>query len=186
MGETDIELATRGETKSELGSDEEASDQTSLVAGRKAMSSEGGGIIAGDDDGLHQEEDNPMSDDGRGGGGCEETARGLTAEFAVGQGIASSWREEEESEGSLNCTDCNDENWLDGEDPCMRAFHCVSYRICRCLGARKLGHLAVLATRTRDDGATELRCAATTRIFDETRRSVVWVFLRRLFSFAVA
>ena len=38
------------------------------------------------------------------------------------------------------------------------ACHCISSRVCGPLGARRLGHLAVLRARARPDGAPELGC----------------------------
>ena len=38
------------------------------------------------------------------------------------------------------------------------ACHCISSRVCGLLGARRLGHLAVLRARARPDGAPELGC----------------------------
>ena len=60
----------------------------------------------------------------------------LTEEYAVGTGVPRGW-DEEDPQGA--CEDCG------GEDgPCVRAARSAAARCCRALGARRLGHMAVL------------------------------------------
>ena len=152
----DLELADRAahhESKSEPGSDEEFSSDPASALVKQPGGGAGAGADAADDEDLEAD-----------GGGAGAPLHSLADEFAVGEDIAASWDADAcGPDGDCDAC-CGDHAYDDApgdDDACMRACNCISARVCRALGARKLGHLAVLATTTRPrDGATELACVA--------------------------
>lgn len=74
----------------------------------------------------------------KGMGELVDEESGLASEFAVGLGIPSSW---DEDEGAETDDECCSENQM------TRLFRACTRGACKLIGARRLGHMAVLASR---------------------------------------
>lgn len=77
----------------------------------------------------------------------EEELGGLASEFAVGTNIPQNWDDDMEVG--------DDYEWLEAQ--LTRATRACTRGFCKLLGARRLGHMAVLRTTKKND-ATQIRC----------------------------